>query len=186
MIIDLLDRYSLRGLSIDNSKNFKLAMPKVFTDKDFDLNLESAYVDIDKHVNKDVPSGEYDPYSGSEYNLGDQIKSSLDIISKPNHEMGYRNTIQRLINLVHMMPEIQINLEQVKEILEKKIKQTDDTSILPDLKKRLDEIRYKIKLMTNASIPYIYMQSHWNGGMSALKVDLEVDTDELCEQPMFF
>ena len=40
--------------------------------------------------------------------------------------------------------------------------------------------------MTNASIPYIYMQSHWNGGMSALKVDLEVDTDELCEQPMFF
>ena len=85
-----------------------------------------------------------------------------------------------------MMPEIQINLEQVKEILEKKIKQTDDTSILPDLKKRLDEIRYKIKLMTNASIPYIYMQSHWNGGMSALKVDLEVDTDELCEQPMFF
>ena len=40
MIIDLLDRYSLRGLSIDNSKNFKLAMPKVFTDKDFDLNLE--------------------------------------------------------------------------------------------------------------------------------------------------
>ena len=136
---------------------FQLPMPKVFTDKAYkDVNLlihddttggldsehswergpNTVYLDIDKHVNVDLSIRNY-------------VKSRLEKIVEPDKRGGYRNIVDNFIKMMHMMPEVDFNLEQVKEILEKKIKQTDDTSILPDLKERLDKIIFRIEQMTD-------------------------------------